>query len=58
MVGSGDGIRCAVGPAGTGKTEAMRAAADAWQQIGYTVLGCANGGDQTEKLGARLGVPG
>ena len=56
VAGRGDGIRCAVGPAGTGKTEAMRAAVAAWQAVGATVLGCANGGAQTEQLGARLGV--
>ena len=56
VAGSGDGVRCAVGPAGTGKTEAMRAAVTAWQQVGCTVLGCANGGAQAEQLGARLGV--
>jgi conjugative relaxase-like TrwC/TraI family protein len=56
VAGGGDGIRCAVGPAGTGKTEAMRAAVAGWQQLGYTVLGCANGGTQAEQLGARLGV--
>ncbi|MDQ6617455.1 MAG: relaxase domain-containing protein, partial [Actinomycetota bacterium] len=56
VAGSGDGIRCVIGPAGTGKTEAMRAAVTAWRQVGYQVLGCANGGAQTEQLGARLGV--
>ena len=56
VAGSGDGIRCAIGPAGTGKTEAMRAAVAAWQAVGYQVFGCANGGAQTEQLGARLGV--
>ncbi|MDQ1391776.1 MAG: hypothetical protein QOF30_753, partial [Acidimicrobiaceae bacterium] len=56
VTGSGDGIRCAIGPAGTGKTEAMRAAVAAWKDIGYRVVGCANGGAQTEQLGARLGI--
>ena len=56
VIASGDGVRCAVGPAGTGKTEAMRAAVVAWQRSGYRVLGCANGGAQTEQLGDRLGV--
>jgi len=56
VAGSGDGIRCVIGPAGTGKTEAMRAAVAAWRQVGYQVLGCANGGAQTEQLGARIGV--
>jgi conjugative relaxase-like TrwC/TraI family protein len=56
VAGSGDGIRCAVGPAGTGKTEAMRAAVAAWQAVGCKVFGSANGGAQTEQLGNRLGV--
>ncbi|MDQ1427981.1 MAG: hypothetical protein QOK39_1457, partial [Acidimicrobiaceae bacterium] len=56
VTGCSDGIRCAVGPAGTGKTEAMRAAVEAWQKVGYRVFGCANGGAQTEQLGVRLGV--
>ncbi|MDP9388980.1 MAG: relaxase domain-containing protein, partial [Actinomycetota bacterium] len=56
VVASGDLIRCVLGPAGTGKTEAMRAAAAAWQAEGYLVVGCANGGAQTEELGRRLEV--
>lgn len=56
VLGSGDLIRCVLGPAGTGKTEAMRAATAAWQAQGYRVVGCANGGAQTEELGRRLGV--
>ncbi|GAC1373524.1 MAG: hypothetical protein NVSMB4_00090 [Acidimicrobiales bacterium] len=53
---SGDLIRCVVGPAGTGKTEAMRAAVTAWQTNGFTVLGAANGGAQTEQLAGRLHI--
>ena len=56
ILASGDLIRCVLGPAGTGKTEAMRAAVTAWQAAGYVVVGSANGGAQTEQLGARLGV--
>jgi conjugative relaxase-like TrwC/TraI family protein len=56
VLGCGDLIRCVLGPAGTGKTEAMRAAASAWETAGYTVLGSANGGAQTEQLGACLGI--
>ncbi|MDQ6615688.1 MAG: relaxase domain-containing protein [Actinomycetota bacterium] len=52
----GDGIRFVIGPAGTGKTEAMRAAVEAWRRVGCRVLGSANGGAQTEQLGVRLGV--
>ena len=56
VLASGDLIRCVLGPAGTGKTEAMRAAATAWEAEGYVVLGSANGGAQTEELARRLGV--
>jgi conjugative relaxase-like TrwC/TraI family protein len=56
VLASGDLIRCALGPAGTGKTEAMRAAVAAWQAAGFTVIGCANGGAQTEQLAGRLGI--
>jgi conjugative relaxase-like TrwC/TraI family protein len=56
VLGCGDLVRCVLGPAGTGKTEAMRAAAQAWQDAGYTVLGSANGGAQTEQLGTRLAI--
>lgn len=56
VLSSGDLIRCVLGPAGTGKTEAMRAAAAAWEAQGYRVLGSANGGAQTEELGRRLGI--
>ncbi len=53
---SGDLLRVLVGPAGTGKTEAIRAAVDAWQRYGYVVIGTANGGRQAEQLHERLGV--
>ncbi|MDP9403372.1 MAG: relaxase domain-containing protein, partial [Actinomycetota bacterium] len=56
VLGSGDRIRCVLGPAGTGKTEAMRAAAAAWEAEGCVVVGSANGGTQTEELGRRLGL--
>jgi conjugative relaxase-like TrwC/TraI family protein len=56
VVASGDLIRCVIGPAGTGKTEAMRAAVVAWRSAGCRVVGCANGGAQTEQLATRLGV--
>jgi len=53
---SGDLVRVLVGPAGTGKTEAMRAGVDVWQRCGYMVIGTANGGRQAEQLHERLGV--
>jgi conjugative relaxase-like TrwC/TraI family protein len=56
VLACGDLVRCVLGPAGTGKTEAMRAAAGAWQAAGCNVLGSANGGAQTEQLGSRLGI--
>ncbi len=56
IVECGDAIRCVVGPAGTGKTEAMRAAVKAWQSAGVPVVGTANGGTQAEQLAERLSI--
>jgi hypothetical protein len=57
VVASGDLARPVVGPAGTGKTEAMRAVVRALAGAGHTVLGTANGGRQAEELHERLDVP-
>jgi hypothetical protein len=56
LLAAGDLVRPVVGPAGTGKTEALRAATAAWSAEGYAVLGTANGGRQAEELHDRLGV--
>jgi hypothetical protein len=57
LASGGDLVRVAVGPAGTGKTEAMRALVHAFTTAGYTVLGTANGGRQAEELAERLEIP-
>jgi ATP-dependent exoDNAse (exonuclease V) alpha subunit len=51
-----DAVRLVVGPAGTGKTEAMRAVVHALTAAGHRVLGTANGGRQAEDLHHRLRV--
>jgi len=38
---SGAGLEVVIGRAGTGKTWALDAARDAWQQSGHTVIGCS-----------------
>jgi conjugative relaxase-like TrwC/TraI family protein len=50
-------VRPAVGPAGSGKTEAMRAVVEAFTAAGCTVIGATHGGRQAEELRDRLGVP-
>ncbi|MEX2420664.1 MAG: MobF family relaxase, partial [Actinomycetota bacterium] len=42
---SGHRVQCAIGRAGTGKTTSMRAAARAWEQSGWTVVGAAVKGE-------------
>ena len=41
LTGNGDTLSCVVGPAGTGKSRAMRAAADAWRASEIPVAGVA-----------------
>ena len=54
---SGSRIQCAIGRAGSGKTTAMRAAADAWTAGGYKVLGAAVKGEAARQLGRAAGIP-
>jgi hypothetical protein len=56
LLAGGDLVRAVIGPAGTGKTEAMRVLVHAFTAAGYTVLGTANGGRQAQDLAERLGV--
>jgi conjugative relaxase-like TrwC/TraI family protein len=56
ILARGDLIRPIIGPAGTGKTEAMRAAVHALTAAGNRVVATANGGRQAEELRERLGV--
>jgi conjugative relaxase-like TrwC/TraI family protein len=57
ILASADLVRPVVGPAGTGKTEAMRAVVHGFTAAGYTVLATANGGRQAEELHERLEIP-
>jgi conjugative relaxase-like TrwC/TraI family protein len=57
LLASNDLVRPVIGPAGTGKTEAMRAVVRALSEAGFAVLGTANGGRQAEDLHERLDVP-
>jgi conjugative relaxase-like TrwC/TraI family protein len=45
------------GPAGSGKTASMRAAADAWRGSGVPVIGCALAAITARRLEAATGVP-
>ncbi|WP_261561952.1 MobF family relaxase [Frankia tisae] len=58
LLTSTDLVRVLVGPAGSGKTEAMRLLVAVLRDAGRTVLGAAHGGRQTEELTDRLGVDG
>jgi len=53
---SGDQFQCVLGPAGSGKTFALDAARDAWQEAGYTVIGAADLGSAAEALGRGAGI--
>jgi conjugative relaxase-like TrwC/TraI family protein len=57
VLAGGRMVRPVVGPAGSGKTEAMRAVVHAASAAGHLVVGTANGGRQTEELADRLGIP-
>ncbi|MBL7518442.1 relaxase domain-containing protein, partial [Frankia sp. CNm7] len=57
LLTSGDLVRLAVGPAGTGKTEAMRVLAKILAAAGHPVLATAHGGRQAEELADRIGIP-
>ncbi|ONH60400.1 TrwC relaxase [Frankia sp. CcI49] len=57
LLGSGDLVRPVVGPAGTGKTEAMRLATRILLDAGHAVFAAAHGGRQTEELADRIAVP-
>lgn len=56
LLRSADLVRLVIGPAGTGKTEAMHAVVQAFTSAGHTVLGTANGGRQAQDLHERLGI--
>jgi len=54
---SGDAVQCAIGRAGAGKTTSMRAAAAAWQDAGYRVVGTAVKGEATRHLAEGAAIP-
>jgi len=49
-------LSCMVGPAGTGKTTTIAAAADIWRDAGYSVRGLAVSAVAADVLGRKLGV--
>ncbi|MCK9895046.1 MobF family relaxase [Frankia sp. AgB32] len=55
---SGDLVRPVIGPAGSGKTEAMRLFTRIVRAAGGQVFATAHGGRQTEELVERIAVPG
>jgi conjugative relaxase-like TrwC/TraI family protein len=57
LADAGGLVRPVIGPAGTGKTEAMRAVVHALTATGHRVVGTANGGRQAEELHHRLHIP-
>jgi conjugative relaxase-like TrwC/TraI family protein len=56
ITGSGDETGLVKGPAGTGKTTALEAAARAWEEAGYRVLGASVNGNAAEHLGRATGI--
>ncbi|RRQ25327.1 conjugal transfer protein TraA [Rhodococcus sp. Eu-32] len=55
---SGTLVAAGVGPAGTGKTTAMRVVVDAWRAIGYDVIALGPSAKAAGVLGDELGVQG
>lgn len=53
---SGDGTGLVVGPAGTGKTTALEAAARSWEAAGHQVVGASVNGAAAERLGRAAGI--
>ena len=52
----GDGLAVVAAAAGTGKTYALRAAPDAWQEAGFRVLGAAVAAKAARELEAAAGI--
>lgn len=58
LCASGTRLAVAIGPAGTGKTTAMKAVANAWNNNGYNVIALATQKSAARVLGAEIGAPG
>lgn len=56
VVGSGNGVDLVQARAGTGKTTAIDAAREMWQDAGYQVIGAALAGRAADELHARAGI--
>ncbi|MDA8045309.1 MAG: relaxase domain-containing protein [Actinomycetota bacterium] len=57
LLADGDGVSVLVGRAGTGKTFALDAARDGWQQAGLRVVGAAPSARAAAELQAGSGIP-
>lgn len=56
FVGSGTLVAVGIGPAGTGKTTAMKAVTDTWTKAGYQVIALAPSAVAADTLGEEIGV--
>ena len=56
LVSSGDGVEVVRAKAGTGKTTALDAARELWQQDGQRVIGAALAGRAADELRSRAGI--
>ncbi len=56
LTSAGHRIQAVYGPAGSGKTTALEAAARAWEEAGYNVVGGAVQGTAAEIVGDKAGV--
>jgi conjugative relaxase-like TrwC/TraI family protein len=57
LVTSGDGVQVINAKAGSGKTTALRAASDAWQQAGFRVIGATLAARAARQLQQAAGIP-
>ncbi len=57
LTSDGAGVSVVVGAAGTGKTHALAVANEAWQQHGYTVVGCALSARAANELQTSAQIP-
>jgi ATP-dependent exoDNAse (exonuclease V) alpha subunit len=57
LLTSGAGVDVVVGPAGTGKTRALRAAREAWEANGHTVIGASLAAVAARELQNGSGIP-